>query len=122
MLATRSAPKSGENVWPWLIKLVSGIIVFFVLGVHLVINHTVAPGGLLTYQDIVNYYKNPIVPVMEAIFLLMVVPHALIGLRGIVLDMRPARGLLQIVNWLFLIGGAGFIIYGIWLLNVIASR
>ncbi|MGB8644353.1 MAG: hypothetical protein WCF84_03900 [Anaerolineae bacterium] len=122
MLGTPSAPKSGENVWLWLFKILSGLLILIVLGIHFVVNHALVPGGLLTYQDIVNYYKNPIVPVMESAFLILVVPHALIGLRGIILDLRPARGLLQVVNWLFVIGGAAFIVYGIWLILVIGSR
>ncbi len=122
MLATRSAPRPGENTWLWLFKIFSGVLIIVVLGIHFYVNHAIAPGGLLTYQDVVSYYKNPIVPLMEGLFLVLVVPHALIGLRGIILDMRPARGLLQLVNWLFVIGGAAFVVYGTWLILVIGSR
>jgi succinate dehydrogenase hydrophobic anchor subunit len=106
-----STPKAREGVWLWLLKIVAGLLVFVVLGIHLVVNHMTAPEGLLTYSDVVRYYQNPIIVAMEISFLVVVVTHALVGLRSIILDLN-----------LFTIAGASAIIYGTWLALVIAQR
>jgi succinate dehydrogenase hydrophobic anchor subunit len=117
-----SRPKRDESAWLWLVKIVAGLLVLVVLGIHFVINHAVAPGGLLTYQDVINYYKTPIVPVMEIFFLAVVVVHALLGFRSILLDLNPLHRVRQVLDWIFILAGAGAIVYGAWLVIVLANR
>ncbi len=121
MIEAKSAPKAGENVWLWLFKIVSGVLIVVILVIHFIVNHTVAQGGLLTWADVVAYYHNPIVPIMEGLFVVLVVPHALIGLRGILLDVRPSPALVRFTDALMLIVGAVAVVYGLWLLYTIAS-
>ena len=112
----RSLPvtqKSGEGAWLWLFKSLSGAIIVIILGVHYVVNHLIGQNGLLTYHEVVSYYKNPIIPIMEIIFLVLVVPHALIGLRSILLDLRPSRKMLQTINWILMIVGVAAIARGL---------
>jgi succinate dehydrogenase hydrophobic anchor subunit len=87
-----------------------------------VVNHLVAQGGLLTYADVLAYYANPIVPLMEGAFLVMVVTHALLGVRGIVLDISPAPAIVRGVDALLCGAGALAIGYGLWLLYTLAAR
>jgi succinate dehydrogenase hydrophobic anchor subunit len=115
-------PKSQENAWLWLVKAITGLMVMIVLIIHFVVNHFAAPQGLLTYADVVKYYHLPVIPVMEIGFLVFVVSHALIGLRGILLDLKPKPGFLRLVNWVFSIIGVGAITYGSWLIITIAER
>jgi succinate dehydrogenase hydrophobic anchor subunit len=117
-----SRPKHNESVWLWLIKIIAGLLVIVVLGIHFVINHALAPGGLLTYQDVIQYYKNPIVPIMEAFFLIVVVVHAALGLRGILLDMNPKQYLRKWIDGILAAAGGFAIIYGTWLLVVLSQR
>ena len=99
-------PKSGEGAGLWFLKVISGLLVFFILGLHFGVNHLVAETGLLTYADVVRYYQNPIVVILEIFFLIFVVSHALIGLRGILLDLKPKPGFMKVINRLFIfIGG-----------------
>lgn len=116
---TRSAPKSGEGAWLWLLKIVTGALVITLLFVHLVVNHFTAPNGLLSYHEVAVYLANPWITVMESAFLIIVVSHALIGLRSILLDLKPSRAALGLINWGFLVVGAGSVVYGIWLLRII---
>jgi succinate dehydrogenase hydrophobic anchor subunit len=122
MIGTRSEPKSREGAWLWLYKIVAGLMIVVLLGLHLVINHLVAPGGLLTYADVVRYYQNPIIPVIEVLFLVFVVSHALVGLRSIVMDLHPSGAVLRVVDWLLVLLGSGSIIYGVWLILVIVQK
>lgn len=121
MISAQSAPKSGEGFWLWFIKILSGLLVIAILITHLIVNHFVAQNGLLSWQDVVNYYQNPIIPLMEIAFVTIVVSHALIGLRSIILDLKPSRSVLTFVNWLFSIVGVVSVVYGIWLITVIVS-
>ena len=122
MIGNTSRPKNNEGVGLWLLKIAAGLLVFVVLGIHFVINHAVAPGGLLTYQDVIQYYNVPIVPVMEIIFLIVVVTHALLGVRSILLDLSLVQKIRRIVDGLFLALGAFAIIYGAWLVITLANR
>jgi succinate dehydrogenase / fumarate reductase membrane anchor subunit len=97
-------------------------MIVLLLGVHFVINHLVAPGGLLTYADVIAYYQVWFVPIMEAIFLVFVIAHALVGLRSIILDLNPSDGVLRLVNLGLTIIGIGFTAYGLWLLWAIVQR
>jgi succinate dehydrogenase / fumarate reductase membrane anchor subunit len=117
-----SAPKSGENTWIWLIKIVTGPLLVILLLVHFIVNHFIGQNGLLTYADVVAYYKNPLIPIMEILFLASVVTHSLTGLRGIFLDLKPSRSLLKIADWVFVIVGVVAVVYGAWLALTIASR
>jgi succinate dehydrogenase hydrophobic anchor subunit len=122
MQISSSASKAQERSGLWLYKIVSGAFIVILLGIHLVVNHLVAPGGLLTYADVVQYYTHPIVPAMEIIFLILVISHALIGLRGIVLDLNPSESVLHLVETVFVIVGVGFSIYGTWVILTIVQR
>jgi succinate dehydrogenase hydrophobic anchor subunit len=117
-----SAPRAGENMWLWMVKMVTGPILVILLLIHFVVNHFIAETGLLTYADVVAYYRNPIVPIMEILFLVTVVTHSLIGLRGILLDLNPARRLLKVMDWGLIIAGIAAISYGVWLALVIVSK
>ncbi|MCL4560055.1 MAG: hypothetical protein M1281_05515 [Chloroflexi bacterium] len=119
---SRYGPKTGESTWLWFTKIVTGLLVIVILIIHFIVNHFTAQNGLLTYADVVKYYQNPIVPIMEIAFLVFVVSHALIGLRGIVLDLKPTRAVIGAVNWLFSAVGVVAIVYGIWLVLTIVSR
>ena len=114
--------RSGENSWLWLVKIVTGVLLVILLGIHLVVNHFVGQHGLLTYADVVAYYQHPIIPIMEICFLVVVVSHSLTGLRGILLDLRPMRGLLQVLDIVLVFVGVSAVVYGSWLILTIASR
>jgi succinate dehydrogenase hydrophobic anchor subunit len=122
MAEMTSKPKSYESTWIWLYKLFAGLAIIILLAVHFVVNHLVAPGGLLSYADVVRYYSNPIIPVMEIAFLVFVVSHCLVGVRGILLDLHPSSRLVRIMNWVLTGLGVAAITYGAWLVAVIASR
>jgi succinate dehydrogenase hydrophobic anchor subunit len=122
MLSEKSVPKTGENVWVWLLKIVTGVLVIALLFTHLIVNHLVAPEGLLTYQEVVAYLSNPLVAVMELSFLVIVVSHALVGTRSIILDLNPSRGFLRVLDGVLVVAGVASIVYGVWLVAVIISQ
>jgi succinate dehydrogenase / fumarate reductase membrane anchor subunit len=120
-LITTPTPKAREGAWLWLYKIFAGLMIVVLLGLHFVVNHMVAPGGLLSYADVIRYYQNPVIPIMEIVFLVFVVSHALIGLRSIILDLNPSDFVLRLIDPALIALGAGSILYGIWLALKIAS-
>jgi succinate dehydrogenase / fumarate reductase membrane anchor subunit len=115
-------PRSGEGAGLWFLKILTGFLVIVVLIIHLIVNHLIVEGGLLTYADVVRYYQNPIIPIMEIVFLIFVVTHALMGLRSVLLDLHPSNKVLKLINYGLVVLGVGSIAYGTWLILVIVGR
>lgn len=117
-----SGRKPQEGAWLWLLKIIAGLLIIVILGIHFYVNHLAAPGGLLSYADVLAYYQNPAVLVMEVLFLVFVVTHALLGLRSILLDLNPSKSLLRWINLGFLAIGIAAVGYGAWLVFFIAAK
>jgi len=117
-----SQPKPGETTWLWLLKLVTGVLVVLILGTHLIVQHLVSPEGLLTFEQVVEWVSNPWVALMEGTFLVLAVCHALMGVRSVLLDLRPSQGAIRIIDITFLIVGVVAIGYGFWLLRAIQAH
>lgn len=117
-----SKPKTNEGTTLWLVKIILGGLVIAFLVLHFIVNHLVAPGGLLNYQAVLDYYSHPIVPIIEGIFLVVVIAHCLLGVRSVILDLNPSRIVLKILDIVFVLGGSAAVGYGIWLLVVLAAR
>ncbi len=100
----------------WLAQAVLGILLVILLCIHLIVNHWVAPQGLLTYADVVHYYGFPSIALMEAAFLIIVTSHCLLGLHSILLDLNLPSLIARITIWILIILYATIIFYGIWLI------
>jgi succinate dehydrogenase hydrophobic anchor subunit len=116
-----STPKTGEGLWLWFLKIASGVLVVVVLFLHLVIQHLVGSGGLLTHSEIVTYMVNPFYRLLEGTFLVVVVTHALIGLRSIFLDLNPSQKIIKITDRVMIVVWVVSIVYGIWLIQAILA-
>lgn len=118
---SQATPESGSSSLLWFLKQVSGPFILIIIIVHFIVNHLIGEGGLLSYNQIINYYQIWIVPVMEGLFLILVVGHSLLGLRSILMDLQPSKGITRLFNWAFLVIGAVAIVYGIWLIGKITQ-
>ena len=121
--SSASGPRPGENTWTWLIKIATGPLLVLVLILHFTVNHYLGslPSGLMTYDDVIRYFQNPVIVAIEILFLITVVTHSLLGFHGILLDLHPPRTLLVISTWLHVLLGISAVAYGIWLALTIAS-
>lgn len=117
MQNTLAQPKPAENYLPWLIKIVSGVLIFAVLIIHFAVHHLLGANGLLSHAEIVSYYHSTLfVPMMQGFFLVFAVVHSLLGSRSIILDLRPSPRVLKVLDFFLIIIGLVAITYGIWLL------
>lgn len=104
----------------WLTQASLGIALVVLLAIHLIVNHWAAPNGLLTYVDIIRYYDIPGIAWMEAIFLMAVTGHCLLGMHGILLDLNLRPDLTRFITMLLVLAGGIAILYGTWLIRTIA--
>lgn len=117
MYGSRSA-----RVWWWTVG--TGVLLVILALVHIVAHHFIVdePGGLRTYHQILDYIANPVILPLEAVFLVTVTIHAMLGLRGVLLDLDPgpqARVWVDRVLWTL---GSVTVVYGLVLLLTLASR
>jgi succinate dehydrogenase / fumarate reductase membrane anchor subunit len=117
-----SRPKPFESSLLWLLKLASGVLVFILILVHIIVNHLVVSGGLMNYAEVIRYLSNPWIAFMESAFLVIVVSHSLLGTRSVILDLNPGARFIRAIDLFFMILGSISIIYGIWLIRVIVSQ
>ncbi|WP_374688426.1 hypothetical protein [Promineifilum sp.] len=99
----------------WLVQAFSGLLLVIILATHMIAHHFIVEGGLRDFQQVLDYVANPIVFVIEVLFIIFGVVHALLGVRAIVTDLRPSAGTLRTVNWVLTVVGALAILYGLWL-------
>ena len=88
----------------WLWQVVTGVGLVVLLGLHMVANHFIAKGGLRDYAAVVAYLRNPIILVLEILFLVCVTTHALLGVRAIFLAFGLSdqfeRTLTRVLKWI----------------------
>lgn len=106
----------------WLAQAISGIALTALLGLHMVANHFLVEGGLRTYDDVLAYLSHPAVFILEVIFLLIVVPHAFLGLRAILLDLGPGPRIRRLLDIVLISLGTAALMYGIFLFVALQSR
>jgi succinate dehydrogenase hydrophobic anchor subunit len=106
----------------WLVQACLGMLLVILLAIHLLVNHWAAPQGLLSYADVVRYFDIPGIAWMEAIFLIVVTAHCLLGLHSILLDLNLSAPVTRIITRALTGLGLVAIVYGVWLTWTIASR
>lgn len=115
----RAGPDRSGAVW--LLQAFTGILLVPLLLLHMVAHHFVVEGGLREFEQVVDYISNPAIFVISIIFLLVVTVHAVLGLRAILVDLRPSPAARRLIDWTLIVAAAITIIYGIWLEITIAN-
>jgi succinate dehydrogenase hydrophobic anchor subunit len=108
----------------WRATALTGIAVLVLVTVHMIAHHFVVKqvGGLRTYDQVLEYIGNPVILVLEELFLVAVTWHAMLGLRAVLFDLglpdgwrrRVSRGLAGL--------GVLTVAYGSLLVFTLASR
>ena len=106
----------------WVAQVISGVLLLVLLTVHMVAQHFVVSGGLRSYADVVTWIRNPVVFAVEALLLVCVAWHGIAGVHGILLDLGLRGRAERIVARVLLDLAVATILYGLWLLSVLAFR
>ena len=105
-------PKA-SSTWYW--QIFTGIALVLLLGLHFIANHFIATGGIRDFADVVSYLRNPIVLVLEVLFLVVVVTHAMLGVRAIVIDFGISARAEKRLSQALTVVGVLTVVYGLWL-------
>ena len=121
--ATTSAPAgSRSRVWLWTAG--TGVALLVLVTIHMVAHHFVVErmGGLRTYQDVLDYVGNPVMFVIELVFLVVVTIHAMLGLRSVLFDFGLSDHAKRLTDRGLTVLGVLTVAYGFVLIGVLASR
>ena len=80
--------RGGQGQWSWALHRITGVAIFLFLLAHIIDTAVVGFGPEL-YNRVLRVYHNPIVRLMEIALAMLVLFHALNGLRIIVIDFVP---------------------------------
>ncbi len=103
----------------WLVQAIAGGLLVAFLGVHLVAQHFLVPGGLRSYDDVVTYLRQPIALIAEIGLLVSVLVHAGLGFRASMVDVIADPTWLRRATWMVAAIGAAIFAYAMWLTLVI---
>ncbi len=107
--------KESKRSVGWLWQVITGVGLIFLLGLHIIANHFIAKGGLRNFADVLDYLRNPVFLVLEALFLVVVASHAMLGLRAILFDFGLSDRVERLVSRALTLVGALTVVYGLWL-------
>ena len=116
------SPDAGPRHAPAFVgQVVSGAALIVLLTIHMVAQHFIVPTGLRYYADVIAWLGNPLMVVIEVLFLLFVTYHALVGVRAILFDFGfSERAERRITNVLWVMG-IGTVVYGLVLFAAILN-
>jgi succinate dehydrogenase hydrophobic anchor subunit len=96
--------------WTWYWQVFTGVALILLLGLHFI-----ATGGIRDFADVVSYLRNPIILVLEVLFLAVVATHAMLGVRAIVLDFGISDHAEKRLSQALTVVGVLTVAYGLWL-------
>lgn len=118
------AETAGRRSRSWRATSYSGVALLVLVTVHMVAHHFVVEevGGLRTYAQVLDYIANPIIFVLECVFLVVVTTHAMLGLRSVLFDFGLSARSKRLVARGLVALGIVTVAYGLTLIGVLASR
>jgi succinate dehydrogenase hydrophobic anchor subunit len=120
----RVAPRPARTARDWRITTFTGVALLGLLLVHMIGHHFVVDevGGLRSYDQVLDYVAHPVIFTIESFFLLFVTVHAMLGLRGVLLDLDPTPRLRRAIDGGAVVLGLATLAYGYFLIGTLASR
>lgn len=106
----------------WILQAGSGVLLIFLLGAHIVAEHFVVKGGLRDYAQVLSYLANPAVLAIESAFVLVLIWHAMLGLRAVLLDFGFSRHGQALITRGVIVLGTATAGYSFWLIATIAAK
>jgi succinate dehydrogenase / fumarate reductase membrane anchor subunit len=85
-------PQGGFELFSWYFFRISGVILIFLVIIHLVLMHVVNDVSQTVYDYVANRYANPFWRVYDLVLLTLALLHGLNGLRILIDDNVRGRG------------------------------
>ena len=119
-LRTRPAA-AGQAGRLWMVQAITGALLIVFLGLHLVAQHLLVPGGLRDYSAVVSYLRQPAALIAELGLLGSVIVHVVLGLRASVIELVKSPVLVRRITVGLWIVGVALFGYAVWLTAVIIA-
>lgn len=100
------------NSLVWYLQRFSGIILLIGLAVHFWVLHFANKSGEYLYKDVAERLSNPSWKVFYIVFLVVVIYHAMVGLRMVVFDFRIPNSLKKLFSLGLVVLGVALFIWG----------
>lgn len=114
MIDTRG--RSTRHSWTWFVQAFTGILLVILLSLHMIAQHFIVEGGMRRHGDVVDYMRNPVILVLESLFLVTVTIHALLGVRAVLFDFGLSEIAERKVSRFLLWLGVVTVGYGAWIM------
>lgn len=109
-----------QKLWTW--HLAAGVIILFLLGLHMAIMHLDALLGIfnpagghpIDWANVVARGQSLAFTVIYILLLGTALFHGLYGLRNILFELDPAPPLKKALSWVLILVGVGLFIFGTW--------
>ena len=118
----RPAERRRGGTTAWILQVTSGVLLVFLLGAHIVAEHFIVKGGLRDYGQVVSYLANPVVLAIESAFVVVLMWHAMLGLRAVLFDFGSGPRARALITRGVVALGVITAAYSFWLIAAIASR
>ncbi len=115
-------PRGHGGTVAWIGQVVSGVLLIVLLGVHIFAEHFMVKGGLRDYSQVVSYLSNPLVLAVESLFVLVLVWHAMLGLRAVLLDFGFGPRGQSVISRGVVVLGLATAGYSFWVIAAIAGQ
>ena len=88
------------GMWAWLLFRISGLILVFYLGAHIIVISTSQFGvGGGTFDNVMNFLDHPVAIVLDVALVVAVLYHALNGVRIILMDLGVGIHRHKVIFW-----------------------
>ncbi len=111
-----------QKLWAW--HLAAGVVVLVLLGLHMTVMHldavvhlaglNPAGGHPIDWANVAARAKSTLLASTYVLLLGAALFHGLYGLRNILFELGPGRGLRTAISVVLLIGGLGLFALGTW--------
>jgi len=109
-----------QRLWTW--HVLAGLVILVFLGLHMAIMHLDVLVGIfnpadshpIAWANVVARAKMGFFTVSYIVLLGAALFHGLYGLRNILFELGPARGVKSALNLVLAAGGVGVFVFGAW--------
>ena len=109
-----------QRLWTW--HVLAGLVIAVLLGLHMAVMHldTVLgwfnPEGLkpIAWESVLQRARLGFFTVSYVVLLGAALFHGLYGLRNILFELGPGRGVKGLISVVLALGGAGLFVFGAW--------
>ncbi len=112
---------TARGFWSWVLQRLSGLFLAFFVGVHVVLLYFLRAGRVDAAGVIERLEASPLMVTFYAAFVLIVVFHALNGVRGIALDFGPSDGGRRRLRNTLWVLGVFAVAYGLLVLRALVA-